>query len=1417
MKKQSIFVPVMVLFMVTLLSCELAYGGRIVAWGNNSDGQCNVPAGSDFVAIAAGEDYSVALKSDGSLVACGNNDDGQCDVPTGNDFTRIVATYRHTVALRSNGSLAAWGNNEWFQSDVPAGSNYVDIAAGAFHSIALKSDGSLVAWGDNAVGQCNVPGGNDYVAVAAGWYHNVALKADGYIVAWGLNNLGQLDVPPGNDFIAVSAGWFHNIAIKANGSLVAWGHNSHGQSNVPTGDNFVQTAAGKFHSLTLDSDGSLAAWGSNNQGQCNVPSGSEFVAVAAGRSHSLALVGVHFVDTDAVGANDGSSWEDAFNTYIGLQTALAVASSGDQIRVAQGVYKPDITNGIVPPSRSATFQLKNGVTIKGGYAGFGEPDPDARDIELYETILTGDLNGDDGRDFFNNDENSYHVVTGSNTNETAILDGFTVTAGNADGPSSWQKANCGGGMYNYENASPTLTNCTFRRNWARGGGGGMYNRSASNLTHPTLTNCTFNGNYAKSSGGAIMFHIGNAESTTVLTNCIFSGNSAGWFGGGIDNIGSDLILNNCAFVGNWVEWDDGTCGALRITENSRQTITNCISRANLPDQIGGDSDGWIRVTHSDIQDGWQEWYDEDKGNIDVDPLFVDADGPDGIIGTEDDNLRLQADSPCIDVGDNSVVTAATDLDGKPRIVNGTVDMGAYEHQLPRVIYVDTDAVGANDGSSWEDAFNTYIGLQTALAVASSGDQIRVAQGVYKPDITNGIVPPSRSATFQLKNGVTIKGGYAGFGEPDPDARDIELYETILTGDLNGDDGPDFANYGDNCYHIVTGTATDTTAGLDGFTIRGGNADSSNPNDRGGGMFNGQHSGPTVTNCTFNGNWAGFRGGGMYNADYCGLTVTACTFSANLASTGGGMSNDEDSTTVVTNCTFSANHATSTGGGMHNEESSSSSLIVTGCTFSGNSADEGGGMRNNGQDGPCNPIVTDCIFSGNWADTGGGMYNNGDEDHGTCSPILTNCTFTGNLADNKGGGMYNYGNEGACNPELINCTFNGNWAGFRGGGMYNNGDEGTCNPELINCTFGGNSAGDQGGGMYNRYSNPILTNCIFTNNSAGDEGGGMHNYETVSIISGCTFIGNSAPGGGGLNLDNEIGSTLTNCIFSGNRAEDGGGIRGEDENVTMINCTFSGNSADNGGGGICMDENIQLTNCIFWGNVAHGSMDESAQIRMRNSVSTIINYSCIQGWTGGWAGVGNIDVDPVFVDADGPDDIIGTADDNLRLLPWSPCIDVGDNSLVEPNSTDLDGNPRIINDIVDMGAYEAPVSIEADVYIVPRVINRRSHIKRVLAIMRLPKGINKTDVSDEPFVLYAGDSDSDGIEATWQRVIGRGSMTRVFVLFDKDEVMNAVEGVGRVELTVVGRLESGQYIQGSDTVRIVKPRRRRPRWKSRRKN
>ncbi|MBU0616741.1 MAG: hypothetical protein KKI02_03405, partial [Planctomycetes bacterium] len=156
-----------------------------------------------------------------------------------------------------------------------------------------------------------------------------------------------------------------------------------------------------------------------------------------------------------------------------------------------------------------------------------------------------------------------------------------------------------------------------------------------------------------------------------------------------------------------------------------------------------------------------------------------------------------------------------------------------------VVYVDQNAnQEPHDGSDWCHA---YLEVHEALPADGPNMVIRVADGTYLPD-TTGLTDP-REATFQLADGVALEGGYAGCGAVDPDERDIEVYETILSGDIGtpGDNS-------DDCYHVVTGSATDETAVLDGFTITGGNASGSWPRDTGGGMYNDGGS-PTLTNCT----------------------------------------------------------------------------------------------------------------------------------------------------------------------------------------------------------------------------------------------------------------------------------------------------------------------------------------------------------------------------------------------------------------------------------------------------------------------------------------------------------------------------------------------------------------------------------------
>ncbi|MCP4592465.1 MAG: hypothetical protein GY842_17160, partial [bacterium] len=590
-----------------------------------------------------------------------------------------------------------------------------------------------------------------------------------------------------------------------------------------------------------------------------------------------------------------------------------------------------------------------------------------------------------------------------------------------------------------------------------GDGGGMYSSSSS----PTLTNCTFSGNSAYHYGGGMY----SSSSSPTLTNCTFSGNSAYHYGGGMfNNRYTSPTLTNCILWGNTDQ--SGVGQAAQITGGTPYIDYTCVQ-------------GWPGLLNG-------------TGNIGVDPLFVDPDGPDGIVGTMDDDLHLHAGSPCIDIGDNDAVPdgLATDIDGDPRILSCRVDMGVDESPNTGIdcndsglsdgcdihegtsqdvdgngvpdecqlilVFVDVDATGANDGTSWANAFTD---LQDALdVVLGAGGEIRVATGVYAPADPGG----DRGTSFQIIPSVAIYGGYAGFGAPDPDLRNVVLHETILSGDLDGDDGPDFANNAENSFHVVTGGWTDGTAVLDGFTITAGNANGPyegfhHDTVAGGGMYNASSS-PTLTNCTFSGNSAGDVGGGMYNSSYSSPTLTNCTFNGNSAwEEGGGMCNRPYSSPTLTNCTFTGNLTNHNGGGMI----SYSSPTLNNCTFSGNSADwNGGGMLNYSDS---SPTLNNCTFTGNSADwNGGGMYN-------YSSSSMTNCTFTGNSADDDGGGMCNYSSSSS--TVLTNCTFNENTAWDNGGGMFNVGDA-----TLTNCTFSGNSAVERGGGMYSS-GEVTLNNCI----------------------------------------------------------------------------------------------------------------------------------------------------------------------------------------------------------------------------------------------------------------------------------------------------------------------------------------------------
>jgi hypothetical protein len=416
----------------------------------------------------------------------------------------------------------------------------------------------------------------------------------------------------------------------------------------------------------------------------------------------------------------------------------------------------------------------------------------------------------------------------------------------------------------------------------------------------------------------------------------------------------------------------------------------------------------------------------------------------------------------------------------------------------KIIYVDADASGANDGSSWADAYNY---LQDALSNANTAPkpvEIRVAQGTYWPDQGAGIVPGDPKATFGLINDVSVKGGYAGFGRTDQDTRHVKFYETILSGDLNNNDidvnDPcDLrveATRSDNSQHVVVGSNTSRSALLDGFTVTGGfytGVVPRNGSHVGGGGMRNESGSPTLIDCTFTGNGVvSGSGGGLLNTEGSAPIPVNCTFIANYAEQGAGVCN-VNSSPMLDNCTFDNNSAFY-GSGMYN---SHSCLTLMNCTFSRNSAsgntyepNKGGAMFNTRS----NCALSECVFAENMAELGGGICN---EDNSSIN--LTKCIFMSNSARRSGGGMWNVDSSAM----LGNCMFSGNSAKDFGGGMSNSFSELT----LSNCTFGGNVARKWGGGMFSNYSDPTLVNCTLGHNWAS-EGTGVYNYASNPKLSQC---------------------------------------------------------------------------------------------------------------------------------------------------------------------------------------------------------------------------------------------------------------------------------------------------------------------------
>ena len=299
----------------------------VVGWGDDAYGEIDIPSEltNGVVAIAAGYDHSLALKSDGTVVGWG---DSIATPPMGlSGVMAISAGVAHSLALKSDGTAVGWGADFYGETMPPTGlTGVVAICISYLHSLALKSDGTVVAWGAGMTnnpsdgvdfGQSIVPPGlSNVVAIAAGFYHSLALKSDGTVVAWGDNTYGQTNVPMTvTGVVAIASGYYHSLALRSDGTVVGWGYNGYGETTSPTAG-VVAIAAGYLHSLALRSDGTVVGWGYNGYGAVTPPAGMNGMqAIATGIYHSLALANTpatpSSLSTTVVAPNEvGLSWKE---------------------------------------------------------------------------------------------------------------------------------------------------------------------------------------------------------------------------------------------------------------------------------------------------------------------------------------------------------------------------------------------------------------------------------------------------------------------------------------------------------------------------------------------------------------------------------------------------------------------------------------------------------------------------------------------------------------------------------------------------------------------------------------------------------------------------------------------------------------------------------------------------------------------------------------------------------------------------------------------------------------------------------------------------------------------------------------------------------------------------------------------------
>lgn len=669
---------------------------------------------------------------------------------------------------------------------------------------------------------------------------------------------------------------------------------------------------------------------------------------------------------------------------------------------------------------------------------------------------------------------------------------------------------------------------------------------------------------------------------------------------------------------------------------------------------------------------------------------------------------------------------------------------AFAFNLSAQVYVKHDAAGANNGSSWA---NAYINLEIALANTTSG-QVWVAAGTYRTSAS--------MFYFNLPNGVALYGGFAGtetsLGQRNPTAN-----VTVLSADVNGNDTPgNFAvNRTDNSKHVIVIAPGANTSVVDGFTISGGNTAPSGPDfDRaGGGIFT--QGSVSVKNCNFNNNFGALGGaifmansadnssvassiitdnrgvGALYMVNSDNVDVDSCLFTDNInetaSTTAGAFYAVNCINLSLSNSMFSGNSAAN-GGALYCVTDSlpavtnADNFVISNCAFTDNSNTNGVGgaarFRN------CSYTMVDCLFDLNSSTSSGGHIRN--DIQAEDNVVYQNCIFRNAFSGGWGGALTAYGGTFT----ISDCLFEANTA-TRLGGAVNNGFAGTMT--YTNCVFLNNQASGtaSGGalGLQNDGTTVNVVDCNFIGNSTTGQGGAIFSGAASSSshvnVSDCLFEANIAEGFGGAIHTGDAGPNndgtlnITNSIFNFNQAaEQGGALNISDANTVITSCLFTNNIATSGttpptgrGGAIALNVDsthldVTIMNSTFYANIGEyaagisnwtGAEDVStSNTVLQNNIFAhdgSINYAIEAGAPVITSNGGNLFDDDSFDDylthpkdlkVDDVSDLFVDPDaDNYRLQNNSVAVDAG----VDAGAPefDIEGNPRLNE--VDMGAYE----------------------------------------------------------------------------------------------------------------------------------